>query len=392
MAHHSSDSLIRISFPRAIWEHYFNLQGLSRPKRAAARLRRPSLLAFLRAEKPQNPSVRVAFVGDVMLGRLVSRVLHQRQPKSFWSDVGPLLQSCDAVVANLECAITRHKGQWARTPKVFHFGADPAAIDVLKAGNIRAVSLANNHVLDFEVAGLMETLQLLDAARIAHAGAGIDEREARQPALFAAGTLNCALFACVDHEHPFAAGPGRPGTAYIEFEAPDGSPFPNVAEISDVRKKGADLVILSSHLGPNMVLHPSRAIANYRRAAADRGVDIVCGHSAHLFQGIERRGRSLILHDTGDFLDDYAIDPELHNDWSFVFVVEADAIGARNLMLIPVLLEFARVRLATREEAESMFERIMRLSSAFGTQLVRNQDRLSLEIDLRTAQTVSPRH
>ncbi len=330
----------------------------------------------------RHPSARVAFVGDVMLGRLVSREFRWRPPESFWSDVGPLLRSCDAVIANLECAITRHKQQWTRTPKAFHFGAEPDAIDVLGAGNIRAVGLANNHVLDFKAAGLTETLERLDAANIAHAGAGADEATAREPALFRAGPLTIALFACVDHEKPFAAGPRHPGTAYMDPQT--SNPFPDAAQLSQIRAKGVNLTVLSSHFGPNMVLHPSQAIVNYRRAAALCGVDIVHGHSAHLFQGVERCRRSLILHDTGDFLDDYIVDPVLHNDWSFVFVVDADECGVKKLTLVPVLLEFARVRLASEREAEPMFERMTKLSSEFGTQLARSRDELALELDLRS--------
>lgn len=331
---------------------------------------------------PQPARIRVAFVGDVMLGRLVSRELGRRQPESFWGDVRPLLQSCDATIANLECAITRHKEQWMRTPKVFHFGADPAAIEVLKAGNIRAVSLANNHVLDFEVAGLTETLQRLDAAGIAHAGAGIDETAARRRALITVGALKIALFACVDHEQPFAASPEGPGTAYVDPGMQNSVSFPDAAQTDSARKEGADLIVLSCHFGPNMATSPSPAIAKYRRAAVARGVDIVHGHSAHIFQGVERCMRSLILHDAGDFLDDYAVDEELRNDRSFVFVVEADATGPSKLTLIPVSLEFAHVRLATEQEAETMFERMTKLSAAFGTHLRRSEEKIALELEL----------
>lgn len=324
--------------------------------------------------------MRIAFVGDVMLGRLVSRELHRRAPETFWTDVGPLLWSCDAVIANLECAVTRHREAWAASPKAYHFRADPKAVAVLKAGNIRAVSLANNHVLDFGFVGLRDTLKALDDAGIAHAGAGEDAAAARRPALFAVGSLGIALLACVDHEEPFAADATRPGTAYVDAKGVDESAFPDDPQIAALRQAGADLVVLSTHFGPNMVQRPSSAIARYRRTAARRGVDIVFGHSAHLVQGVERCGASLILHDTGDFLDDYAVDPALRNDWSFVFVVEADKAGLRKLTLVPVLLEFARVRLAGAAEAEPLLDRMTRLSADFATQLVRDGDALTLAL------------
>ncbi len=330
-------------------------------------------------------SIKIALVGDVMLGRQVSRELHRCPPEAFWSDVGPLLHSCDAVIANLECAITARRERWRFSQKAFHFGADPIAVDVLKAGNIRAVSLANNHVLDFGFAGLDDTLRILDRAGIARAGAGIDAASARRPALFSAGAARIALFACVDHEQPFAAGATRPGTAYVDLETKVNLPFPEPEQIAEVREMGAAFVILSTHFGPNMVLRPSQRIASLRRTAVASGIDIVFGHSAHVVQGVERAGQSLILHDTGDFLDDYAIDPSLHNDWSFVFVVEAGSKGLVKLMLFPVILEFARVRLACKAEVDPLLERVSKLSAAFGTHFSRSGCNLTLDLQAATS-------
>lgn len=327
--------------------------------------------------------MQLAFIGDVMLGRLVSRELRRREPASFWGDVGLLLRSVDATIANLECAITRGTERWERSPKAFLFAADPLAIEVLKVGNVRAVSLANNHILDGETAGMLETLRLLDEANIAHAGAGRDADAARRPAIFSAGPCKITLFACVNHEAAFAAGELHPGTALVDLADPAEKAFPSLEEIEAVRRNGVHLTVLSSHFGPNMVLTPAASIRTYRRAAARRGIDIIHGHSAHLFQGVERSNGSLILHDTGDILDDYAVDHDLHNDWSFVFIVDVSPDGRLSkLSLIPVILEFARVRLASRSEAGPMFERMATLSAAFGTMLVPARDRVALELNL----------
>jgi poly-gamma-glutamate synthesis protein (capsule biosynthesis protein) len=40
------------------------------------------------------------------------------------------------------------------------------------------------------------------------------------------------------------------------------------------------------------------------------GATLVAGHSAHIFHGVAGR----VLFDLGDFLDNYAVDPELRND------------------------------------------------------------------------------
>jgi poly-gamma-glutamate synthesis protein (capsule biosynthesis protein) len=327
-----------------------------------------------------NKSARIVFVGDVMLGRLVSQELHRRPAEGFWGDVRPLLQDVDAVIANLECAITTSKEPWSRTPKVFHFGADPRAIDVLRAGNVRAVSLANNHVLDFETAGLLETIDLLEKAGIAHAGAGHTETEALAPAILDIGGLKLALLAVTDNEPAFAARADQPGTAYVDLDYRREAISTIETGVIASREAGADLLVLSCHLGPNMVLRPPTPIREFRHAAVAKGIDLVQGHSAHVTQGVERDGRSLILHDTGDFLDDYAVDPVLHNDWSFVFLVEVEAASLRRLTLIPVRLGFAEVRLALPHESREICARMTKLSAELGTGLVPSPDGLSLDL------------
>lgn len=296
--------------------------------------------------------MKIALVGDLMLGRGVAEV--SRSPEAFWGDTLPLLRSADAVVGNLECALTRSERPWTRAPKVFHFKARPEEVEILRAGNVRCVSLANNHSLDWETEGLLETMRVLDEAGIHHAGAGRNAEEARKPACFEAGGERVAFFALTDNEPPFAVGEG-PGVNYSPIGPGAFASWP----FSQVE---ADHRILSLHWGPNMVLAPPPSFQDFAREAIERGVELVHGHSAHLFQRVEPFGKGLILYDTGDFLDDYAVDPLLRNDWSFLFLWEPP-----DLTLVPVRLSFAQVELAKGGEREAICARMKALSVGWAT-------------------------
>ncbi|HEY9900066.1 MAG TPA: CapA family protein [Pantanalinema sp.] len=323
-------------------------------------------------------SVTLAFVGDVMLGRGVNEALRETLPDTPWGTVLPHLRRSDGAIANLECALTTHARPWSRTPKVFHFRADPRATGVLRAANVRCVSLANNHSLDFEEEGLLDTIRHLEAAGIAHAGAGRSEQEARSPALFEAAGLSIAVIGLTDNEPAFAAGPDHPGTHYAEIRAGSSALARVEAAALEARSRGAGLVVLSLHWGPNMVTEPPARFRAFARAALGCGVDVVHGHSAHLFQAVERRENGLILYDTGDFLDDYAVDPLLRNDWSFLFLLELRAGAPFRLRMLPVRLRFARVDLAEAQEFDAIRARMKALCRPFATPLRETSEGLLL--------------
>ncbi len=328
-------------------------------------------------DREDTRCARLAIVGDVMLGRLVSREIAGRDPESFWGDTLPVLIGADAVLINLECAISDRGVPWMRTPKVFHFCAAPGAVNVLQAARVRYASLANNHILDYGEDALRDTLDLLDNAGITHAGAGKTLVQAQEPARFRAKGLTISAFSLTDNEPPFAATCERPGTCHVD---PDSSsdPWPKADDIDAERAAGADMVVVSAHLGPNMVAHPSARLRAFKRALVQAGADIIHGHSAHVFQGVEPLGRRIVLHDTGDFLDDYAVDPLMRNDWSFIFLLDVDPKGVRRLILRPVVLSFAEVNLAQGEVFDAICERMLEQSRQLGAELQRCAEGLEL--------------
>jgi poly-gamma-glutamate capsule biosynthesis protein CapA/YwtB (metallophosphatase superfamily) len=328
--------------------------------------------------------ITLAFTGDVMLGRLVNERLARMQPEQVWGDMLPHLAQADLRIVNLECAITRHLQPWARTWKMFHFRADPEAVRVLQAAHIDACTLANNHTLDHEEQGLCDTLRVLDAAGIRHAGAGTNTEEAAAPAMLEVhGVSPCrvALLSCTDNEPVFAATADHPGTNYLEVSLHETTMARIANDIARARAQGADLVVFSNHWGANFVERPSHKFRSFARRVIELGADIYHGHSAHICQGIEIYQGKPILYDTGNFIDDYAVNPLLRNDRSCLFKLMFGDGKLCRIELLPVSLSVAHVALARGEEFETICAHMERLCAETGTTLTRQDDRLVWQPD-----------
>lgn len=306
-------------------------------------------------------TVTLGFTGDLVLGRGVNERLQCGMPaEAIWGDIRPRMLAADAMIGNLEGPITAHRTRWHGI-KAFYFRADPApGIAALDAGNYRCVALANNHMLDFAAEGLRDTRKHLAEAGIAFAGAGADASEAAQPALFEAGGVRIGFISITNTVRSFAARPGRPGTNYWKIRA-DRTHLGRLGTlVHDLRRNGADVIVLSVHWGPNYRWWPPGRYRRFARKAVELGVDIVHGHSAHVLQAVEFHGNGLILYDTGDYMEDFLPGPGFRSDRSFLFLVEAAPGRAPLLRMVPVSLSRAEVNVARGREAEVIRSQMLR--------------------------------
>jgi poly-gamma-glutamate synthesis protein (capsule biosynthesis protein) len=323
--------------------------------------------------------LKLLFVGDVMLGRLVNETLKTAPPDYPWGNVLSVFQKADVRIANIECVISDLGNPWTVTPKVFRFRSDAKNIEALRIAQINAVSLANNHSLDFEYEAMFEMIKLLDEAGISHAGAGANLEEASRPALWETNGIRIGLIAFTDNEPDWGATDHRPGIFYLPIDREDGR-AKRLFEIVHDTQKEVDLLIVSAHWGPNWGHRPRRNHIPFGHALIDRGADIVFGHSCHVFQGIEIYQGRLILYSTGDFIDDYAVDEVERNDESFIFMVQMEKEKITRLHLYPTLVRNFQARLAVRSEAPKIARKMKNLCAEFNTLVRWDDDEQRLEI------------
>jgi len=319
---------------------------------------------------PKPAGIAIGLLGDVMLGRMVAAALERQPPPTLWApELRELAGSLDLVICNLECCISaRGRPTTLVENKPFFFRSPPVAVEALKAMNIRAVGLANNHALDFGQDALKDTLDLLHDAGIATAGAGFGWEAARSVAVVRVDDLRLGLIAVTDHPPEYAAAPGRWGVslAIMRQEPPSWL----LDEIALAHQR-CDLLIVFPHWGPNMATSPARWQQRAAASLCAAGADLVAGHSAHLFHGVGWNGGP-VLFDLGDVLDDYMVDPELRNDLGVLAIWRPHT--EPQLELIGLRLEYRHTRLAEGADADWIAARLKRACRDLGTAATRTAE------------------
>ncbi|NVO00251.1 MAG: CapA family protein [Geobacteraceae bacterium] len=236
--------------------------------------------------------VVITAVGDIMLSGSGERVFKKLGYDYPFDATREILKSSDIVTGNLEAPLAANGVEF--TEKKFRFKTAPKAATSLKNAGFNHLTLANNHILDFGVEGLEQTLAALDAIKITHSGAGLDLSDARKASVVEVKGVKIALLSySLTYPDEFFAGSARPGAA------------PGYASIyvADIRKakESVDCVIVSFHWGGEGLESPKPYQLSVAHNAVDAGADIVLGHHPHVLQGVEYYGKGIIFYSLGNF-------------------------------------------------------------------------------------------
>jgi poly-gamma-glutamate capsule biosynthesis protein CapA/YwtB (metallophosphatase superfamily) len=335
-------------------------------------------------------AVTLLLCGDVMTGRGIDQVLPQpsdpnihepylksalgyvelaetahgpmARPADFayvWGDALEVLGRAapDARIVNLETAVTASE-QWEA--KGINYRMHPDNVPCLRAAGIDCCVLANNHVLDWGTAGLLETLEALHRAGIRTAGAGRDLSEAQAPAIMEVpGKGRTLVFSFGTQTSGIPeewAATGEQAGVNLLADLSDETVHRIAASVRALRRPG-DCAVASIHWGGNWgyaIPHEHRAFA--RKLVDKAGVDLVHGHSSHHPLGIEVYRDKLILYGCGDFLNDYeGIEgyEEYRGDLALAYLATLDPANGRlvRLEMQPFQIRRFRLNRATDEDA-----------------------------------------
>jgi len=354
---------------------------------------------------PSRRFVNVFLGGDVMTGRGVDQILpHPSNPRLheyvvhdarhylslaeeangpiprrvaaqyIWGDAFEELarEAPDVRILNLETSITCSEAYWP--DKDVHYRMHPKNIGCLTAAHIDVCALANNHVMDWGVPGLSDTVAALREAGIQSAGAGSNAAEARRPALVelpsGGRVIVIALASDTSGVPPeWCASDDMPGVelvADLSTRTAD-----RVGErIGKIKRRG-DLAIVSIHWGSNWGYEVPREFVRFAHRLVASGVDLVHGHSSHHVRPIEVERGHLILYGCGDLIDDYegiGGYEEFRGDLVLMFFARLDATSGElaGLRMVPMQIRKMRLNRPGREDVRWLAGRVALISSPFG--------------------------
>lgn len=258
---------------RAVWSAPEESPSLSDPDQpAAVQPEEPVQL-------PEQPDTRflLSFAGDCTLGAdyttwgnsgTFPAVVGTNYSYPF-SGVQELFGTDDFTFVNLECALTDYN---VPAEKEYRFRGLPAYAEILKLGSVEAVTLANNHSLDYGQTGLKDTREALETWSIA-----------------AGGDKETFLYTT---ERGLRIGVY---TAYHVSKA-------GIREaVTSLKEQGAQVIITAFHMGTEGSYTPTAWQQEICRYAAECGAHIVYNSHPHVLQPIEQWGDSLILYSMGNF-------------------------------------------------------------------------------------------
>lgn len=258
----------------------------------------------------------ITFAGDTSLGMYyLTKPKRQKQlerllkdPMSFFRGLKGAIKGSDYFILNLETVL-------ANNPKSIHENKsyqnwdDPnITLKVLKKLKVDAVSLANNHTMDFGSEVMLETKRLLEENNIHTYGAGINQGEAEKPYKFTLvgekSSKNVYIFTGMKAEERYHTE--------LNFMATNNSPAVNnldnkrmIKQINYYRTIDPESVIIINPHWQGIDYQWANEFSDIRvmcREFIDAGADMVIGHGTHMLSTIEEYKGKRIVYSIGNFV------------------------------------------------------------------------------------------
>lgn len=242
--------------------------------------------------------VTIAFAGDASFEGLADQLA--TNPEGLLADIGPVLGAADLTVVNLEAALT--DGPGTPEPKSFAFAVTSDAIVALQAAGVDAVTMANNHGMDFGADGLADSLRIERERMFPVLGIGADAEEAYEPWIVEVRGQRIGVIAANDVFDSslvadWTAGDAQPGIASAEEASQD-----RLAQVVRSTRDDVDTLAVFLHYGTERETCPNGRQQELATLLTEAGADIVVGTHAHRLQGMGYLGDQFVAYGLSNFV------------------------------------------------------------------------------------------
>jgi poly-gamma-glutamate capsule biosynthesis protein CapA/YwtB (metallophosphatase superfamily) len=291
-----------------------------------------------------------------MIGRDVGRHFSARPQDFFLPEIRHNFDQNDFVLANLETPVSERGRPYPKQDPHVAFCANPESLQIIRGLGVSAVTLANNHMLDYGPVALADTLGHLDDNGILHFGAGTNYSNANAPLLTNINGLPVAFLGTVFifSSSTERAGRNRPGVADYALR-------PLLRQIRHLKENGY-IVIVTIHWGLEYSFYPLQYQASQARQMIDCGASLILGHGPHYPQGVERYKHGEIVYSLGNFIFD---EPFRYSNRSFIYSAEVTSDGVKESSVAPVIIDNHVPRLAKNREKKKLSRMIYSLNKIY---------------------------
>lgn len=244
--------------------------------------------------EPQRGRLVINAVGDVNVDPGYIPALAAEGYDHALTGMDGLFLDDDLTIINLECPAS---ALGAIVPKQFNFRCDVAALASLRRLGVDVANQGNNHILDYGVEAMLDSLDQLRAAGIAPVGAGEHAAAAHEPALFSLNGWTVAVlgFGGVVPGAGWIAGEDRPGMA-------DGDTIETMVAAVRAADAVADLVAVTIHWGVELQSGPPADDVRRAEAMIDAGADMIFGHHPHRLNALDTYADRPVSWSLGNFV------------------------------------------------------------------------------------------
>lgn len=260
--------------------------------------------------------MKITIAGDYFPDGIVKQKIDNNDFSSIFDKAThDLIEGSDYSIVNYESPIVEDDSYKPIDKDGPNLSSNVKALDALKWLGFKAVTLANNHILDYGPKALMDTISICEDSKIDNVGAGKDLKVASKILYlkFPNDNFTIALINCCEHEFSIATD-NTPGANPL-------NPIRQYYQIQDA-KMNSDFVILIIHGGHEFFQLPSPRMVETYRFFIDSGANVVVNHHQHCFSGYEIYHGCPIFYGLGNFC--FPRDGKVDSSWNEGFILLLD--------------------------------------------------------------------